>query len=119
MTQVKENIYKIFNDIQTRCNTKENTEELITIFEKNKVNKFNEVIEKVFLIIFKEFDKNNVALKNIKEFVKGFLEKIVKQKHQEKAKSFIEYFCALFTSSVKKQKFKTLCLYFLSKLNYF
>jgi hypothetical protein len=112
---MKAQVYKIFNEIQTRTNTLENQETFIDIFEKSRGKEFNEVLENVFLIVFKNFDKNNVILKNIKEFIKVFLDKIVKQpKLKEQAKGFISYFCKLFTSNVKKPKYKNLCIYFLS-----
>jgi hypothetical protein len=114
---MKAEVYQIFNEIQTRTNTSENFDNFVSIFEKEKnAVKFNEVIENVFLIIFNNYEKNNVVLKNIKEFMKDFLEKIVKvAKLKEKTKAFINYFCNLFTQTVKKPKYKGLCIYFLSK----
>lgn len=115
---MKAEVYKIFNDIQTRTNTNENLENFVHIFEKNQVKNFQEVLENIFLIIFKNYDKNNVVLKNIKEFIKSFLEKVVKSaKVKENTKKLINYFCKLFTNGVKKPKYKTLCIYFLSKKN--
>ena len=115
---MKAEVYQIFTDIQTRSNTTENLESFVKIFEKNPVVKFNDVLENVFLIIIKNFEKNNVALKNIKEFIKSFMEKAIKissSKAKDNLKKFIKHFCEFFTSNAKKHKYKTLCLYFLSK----
>lgn len=113
---MKAEVYKIFNDIQTRTDTSENMEAFLRHFEKKEVKIFNEVMENVFLIILKNYDKNSVVLKNIKEFIKSFLDKVVKvPRLKENTKKFLNYFCKLFTNAVKKPKYKTLCLYFLSK----
>jgi hypothetical protein len=115
---MKEQVYKIFNEIQTGSNTKENLDNFIKIFEKTKPQTFCETIENVFLIIIKNYEKNNVAIKNIKEFIKNFLEKTAKNtKNRDNLKKFISHFCNLFTSTVKKNKFKIICIYFLSKIN--
>jgi len=112
---MKTEIYKIFNDIQTRTNTSENMENFISIYESNNVKQFNEIMENIFLIILKNYEKNNIVLKNIKEFVKNFIDKVLRQsKLKEHNKSFINYFCKLFTNTVKKPKHKNLCIYFLS-----
>ena len=112
----KDRIYQVFNEIQTGTNTSDNLDTLIKIFEKAKPLEFNECIEKVFLIIIKNYDKNNVVLKNIKDFLKSFIEKIMKvPKIFESTKKFINYFCDLFTYNTKKYKLRNLCIYFLSK----
>ena len=114
---MKAEVYKIFNDIQTGTNTNENLKSFVSIYEKNSITKFNEAIENVFLIILKNYEKNNVVLKNIKEFLKLFLEKIVKiTKLIESTKCFLNHFCKLFINNVKKPKYKTLCIYFLSNI---
>jgi hypothetical protein len=116
---MKADIYKIFNDIQTRTNTMENLESFLSIYEKSKgkgMQDFLAVLEQIFLIVLKNYEKNNVVLKNIKEFIKLFLEKIIKiTKLKESTKQLINYFCKMFTGSAKKPKYKTLCVYFLSK----
>lgn len=62
-------------------------------------------MEKVFLIILKNYDKNTVALKNIKEFIKNFLEKVVKiSKIKENTKHFIRHFCGFFLGNTKSLK---------------
>jgi hypothetical protein len=114
-SNIKTEIYRILNDIQTRTNTSDNLDSFIKIYQKNKEKEFNESLENVFLIIMKNFDKNNVVLKNIKEFIKLFLDKIVKiTKLRETTKRFLNNFCQLFTMSTKKPKYKNLCIYFLS-----
>ena len=112
----KDRIYQVFNEIQTGTNTSDNLDTLIKIFEKAKPLEFNDCMEKVFLIIIKNYDKNNVVLKNIKDFLKSFIEKIMKvPKFFESTKKFINYFCDLFTYNTKKYKLRNLCIYFLSK----
>jgi hypothetical protein len=114
---MKAEIYKIFNDIQTRTNTSENLENFVSLFEKSKWKEFNSIMENVFLIMMKNYEKNNVVLKNIKEFLKSFIEKILKiPKTLENTKKFINYFCDMFTCNTKKSKHKNLCIYFLSKI---
>ena len=71
---MKVDIYNIFNEIQTDTNTKDNLTKLIGFFEKKKTKEFIEIIEQVILMIYKYHDKNNAALKNIKDFLKRFLE---------------------------------------------
>lgn len=109
-------IFEIFSEIQTRTNTKENLESFCEIFENNSIDEFNEILEKVFLIILYNYDKNTLPLKNIREFLKIFIERIVKNSNlKNKVKDFLNYFCTLFTSNAKKLKYKSLSIYFLSK----
>ena len=116
---MKVDIYNIFNEIQTDTNTKDNLTKLIGFFEKKKTKEFIEIIEQVILMIYKYHDKNNAALKNIKDFLKRFLEKIIKiQKLKNENIEFIEYFCNLFTQNTKKNSIKELSLIFLSKNKY-
>jgi len=111
---MKAEIFKIFNEIQTRTNTKENLEELINHFKKSKPAKFCEDMDDIYLIIIKNFDKNTMPLKNIKEFSKDFLFSVLKlPKHQEQAKKFLNHYCEFFIQNPKKNKHKTILLYFL------
>jgi hypothetical protein len=116
---MKVEVYKIFNDIQTRTNTMENLESFLAIYEKSKgkgMPDFLSALEQVFLIVMKNYEKNNIVLKNIKEFIKLFIEKIIKiTKLKESTKMLINYFCKMFTGNAKRPKYKTLCVYFLSK----
>jgi hypothetical protein len=116
---MKAEVYKIFNDIQTRTNTTENLDNFVALYEKSKgkaFTDFRDALEQVFLIVMKNYEKNNVVLKNIKEFVKLFIEKIIKiTKLKENTKILLNFFCKMFTGNVKKPRFKTLCIYFLSK----
>jgi hypothetical protein len=111
-----EDIYEIFNSIQTGSNTNENLENLLMHFEKDKDKEhFIKHLENVFLIIIKNYEKNNIALKNIKDLIQDFLEKITRnQKQKEGAKKLLNHFCQLFSSHARKQKFKIICIYFLS-----
>lgn len=112
----KEQMFSIFNDIQTRTETKDNLEEFYALFESAPIAEFNEALENIFIIIFFNYDKNNLPLKNIKDFLKLFIEKALKnQKLKEKIRSFLKYFCNLLTLNAKKLKYKNLSLYFLSK----
>ena len=114
---MKSELFKIFNDIQTRTNTKENTDALIDLFKKSKHITFCDALDEVFLIIIKNYDKNAMPLKNIKEFVKEFLFAIIKlQKHQDQAKKFLNHYCEFFIQNPKKNKHKTLLLYFLGNI---
>jgi len=116
----KDRIYHVFNEIQTGTNTSDNLDTLIKIFEKANPQEFNDCMEKVFLIIIKNYDKNNVVLKNIKDFLKSFIEKIMKiPKIFDSTKKFINHFCDLFTYNTKKFKLRNLCIYFLSKIPYY
>jgi hypothetical protein len=110
-------IYAIFNSIQTGSNMAENLENLVKHFEKDKDKEnFISLLEKVFFIIIKNYEKNNMALKNIKDFIQDFLEKIIRnQKQKDGAKKFLNYFCQLFATHTKKQKFKIVNIYLLSK----
>jgi hypothetical protein len=112
-----EDIYEIFNSIQTGSNTAENLENLVKFFEKDKdKTHFVENLEKVFLIVIKNYEKNNIALKNVKDFVQDFLEKLMRnQKLKDGTKKLLNHFCQLFSSHMKKQKFKIVCIYLLSK----
>lgn len=113
---MKAEIYKIFNEIQTETNTKENLSALVAIYERRKLEEFIDIIQNVIMMIFKYHEKNNAALKNIKDFLKKFLEKIIKiQKLKKENSVFIEYFCNLLTQNAKKHQHKELCFLFLSK----
>ena len=115
---MKAEIYEIFNEIQTDTNTKENLSRLVTFYEKGKFDEFVDIIQNVLMMIFKYHDKNTAALKNIKDFLKRFLEKIIKIQRMKKNNSvFIEYFCNLLTQNAKKHQHKDLCFLFLSIFN--
>jgi 6-pyruvoyl-tetrahydropterin synthase len=112
-----EDIYEIFNNIQTGSNTVDNQSKLVNFFEKEK-NKDNFIthLEMVFLIILKNFEKSNMALKNIGDFIADFIQKVVKMpKIKEANKKLLNHFCQLFTFSTKKPKIRNLCIYFLGK----
>jgi hypothetical protein len=113
-----EDIYEIFNNIQTGSNTVDNLSKLISFFEKEKnKDNFITLLEMVFLIILKNFDKSNMALKNIGDFISDFLQKILKiQKMKEHNKKLLNHFCQLFTLNTKKPKIKNLCIYFLCNI---
>lgn len=111
----KEKMFSIFNNIQTRTETKDNLEAFYALFESAPIPDFNEALESIVLIIFFNYDKNNLPLKNIKEFLKLFLEKALRnQKLKEKLRAFLKHFCNLLTLNAKKIKYKNLSLYFLS-----
>jgi len=113
---MKAEIYEIFNEIQTDTNTKENLSRLVTFYEKGKFDDFIDIIQNVLMMIFKYHDKNTAALKNIKDFLKRFLEKIIKIQKMKKSNTvLIEYFCNLLTQNAKKNLHKDLCFLFLSK----
>ena len=76
--KTKQTLYGIFNEIQTRTDTKENLQSLYELFEATPIQEFNECLENVFLIIFYNYEKNTLPLKNIREFLKSFIEKISK-----------------------------------------
>lgn len=116
---MKAEIFRIFNEIQTGSNTIDNLDELFKHFEKKETKKFNETFESVILIIFKNYDKNNVALKNIKEFLLNFLDRITKvHKLNNKTSELLAHMCSLLCLTTKKVKHKILCLYFLSNFTY-
>ncbi len=113
---MKEEIYDIFNEIQTDTNSRENLTKLVNLYEKAKFDKFIDILQNIIMMIFKYHDKNTAALKNIKDFIKRFLEKIIKiQKLKNFNTVFIEYFCNLLTQNAKKHQHKELCFLFLSK----
>jgi len=108
-------MYGIFNKIQSVTDTKNNLKKLINLYENENINEFISNLEKIFAIIFYNYDKNTVPLKNIREFLKTFLDKITKnQKNKKKNEEFINYFCELFIHNSKKIKYKTLNIYFLN-----
>ena len=110
----KEKVYKIFNDIQTSLDKKENLSDFYEIYEDIPTNEFIDYLDKSFGIIFTQYDKNTVPLKNIREFLKKFLEKSVKNsKLKKKNMELINHYCELFTKNAKKSNVKMLCIYFL------
>ena len=111
----KQKIYKIFDDIQTSLDKKENLSDFYEIYEDISINEFITILDYVFGMILTQYDKNTVPLKNIREFLKKFLEKSVKNsKLKKKNTELINHYCELFTKSAKKNKFKILCIYFLN-----
>ena len=111
----KKKVYKIFDDIQTSLDKKENLSDFYEIYEDLPINEFIPILDNVFGMILTQYDKNTVPLKNIREFVKKFLEKSVKNsKLKKKNMELINHYCELFTKSAKKNKFKILCIYFLN-----
>jgi len=114
---MKEEIYEIFNEIQTDTNIKENLAKFINFYEKGKFDDFIDILQNVIMMIFKYHDKSTAALKNIKDFLKKFLEKIIKNQKMKKFNTvLIEYFCNLLTQNAKKHHHKDLCFLFLSKI---
>ena len=108
-------VYKIFDDIQTSLDKKENLSDFYEIYEDLPVNEFIAILDNIFAMILTQYDKNTIPLKNIREFVKKFLEKSVKNaKLKKKNAELINHYCELFTKSAKKNKFKILCIYFLN-----
>jgi hypothetical protein len=113
---IKLEIYRIFNQIQTDTNTKENLSALITLFEKRRIDSFIVGISNIVNMTFMQYDKNFSPLKNIIDFLKRFLDKICKiQKVQREIIVFIEYFCNLFCQNAKKNEHRELCFMFLGK----
>lgn len=107
--------FSMFNEIQTGTNLKENLENFLNLFEKKNLKSFIKNLEDIFLIIIKNFDKNHIPLKNIKNFLKQFISKVMKiQKKIPLSKEFICHFCCFFTQDTKKNKYRTINLYFLS-----
>jgi len=114
----KQKVYKIFDDIQTSLDKKENLSDFYEIYEDISINEFITILDYVFGMILTQYDKNTVPLKNIREFLKKFLEKSVKNsKLKKKNTELINHYCELFTKSAKKNKFKILCIYFLNCFN--
>lgn len=112
-----ETIFQIFTEVQTGTNTKENLDKLLEFYEKKTKKMFLENLEQVFLIVIKNFEKNNIPLKNIKDFLKQFIQKIIKiQKKIELTKDFICHFCKFFTQNTKKTKYRSVSVYFLRKI---
>jgi hypothetical protein len=116
MSNILEEFFEIFNEIQTGSNTKENLEKMLSIVEKKKMKNLIDNLEQVFLIIIKNYEKNNIPLKNIKDFLKQFLAKLIKnEKKLPLAKDLISHFCSFFTQNTKKSKYRSVNIYFLRK----
>lgn len=114
----EEKIFLIFNEIQNITNYKENLKSLYKLYESMNIKTFNKIIEDILLIIIYNYDNNNCPLKNIRDFIKNFVDTITKnQKLKKKNIEFLSYFCNLLTSSGKKQKYKWLSIYFLGIYN--
>ena len=110
----KQKIYKIFSDIQTSSDKKENLSDFYEIYEDISTNEFIKYLDNIFGMIFTQYEKNTVPIKNIREFLKKFLEKSVKNsKLKKKNIELINHYCELFTKSAKKSNVKMLCIYFL------
>ena len=110
----KQKIYKIFTEIQTSEDKKENLSDFYEIYEDIPTNEFIKYMDNVFGMIFTQYEKNTVPIKNIREFLKKFLEKSVKNsKLKKKNIELINHYCELFTKSAKKSNVKMLCIYFL------
>ena len=111
----KKKVYKIFSDIQISLDKKENLSDFYEIYEDISINEFISILDNIFGMILTQYEKNTVPLKNIREFLKKFLEKSVKNsKLKKKNIELINHYCELFTKSAKKSKFKMLCIYFLN-----
>ena len=110
----KQKVYKIFTDIQTSLDKKENLSDFYEIYEDISINEFITYLDNIFGMIFTQYDKNTIPIKNIREFLKKFLEKSVKNsKLKKKNMELINHYCELFTKSAKKSNVKMLCIYFL------
>ena len=111
----KKKVYKIFSDIQISLDKKENLSDFYEIYEDISINEFISILDNIFGMILTQYEKNTVPLKNIREFLKKFLEKNDKNsKLKKKNIELINHYCELFTKSAKKSKFKMLCIYFLN-----
>jgi hypothetical protein len=103
----KQKVYKIFSDIQISLDKKENLSEFFEIYEDISINEFITYLDNIFGMIFTQYDKNTVPIKNIREFLKKFLEKCVKNsKLKKKNIELINHFCELFTKLQKKSMLK-------------
>ena len=100
----KQKVYKIFSDIQTSLDKKENLSDFYEIYEDIPINEFINYLDNIFGMIFTQYDKNTVPIKNIREFLKKFLEKSVKNsKLKKKNIELINHYCELFTKNAKKK----------------
>ena len=75
---LKEKIYQIFNQVQTSTDIKQNLKDLYELYEENNTKEFIQIIENVIFIIFSNYEKNTVPLKNVRDFLRTFIEKISK-----------------------------------------
>ena len=81
---LKEKIYQIFNQIQTSTEIKQNLKDLYELYEEHNTKEFIDIIENVIYIIFANYEKNTVPLKNIRDFFRTFIEKISKNQKLKK-----------------------------------
>ena len=103
----KQKIYKIFDDIQTSLDKKENLSDFYEIYEDVSINEFIGILDNIFAMILNQYEKNTIPLKNIREFLKKFLEKSVKNsKLKKKNIELINHYCELFTRTGKKANIK-------------
>lgn len=115
-----EPIFQIFTEIQTGTNTKENLDKLLIFFDQKTIKHFFENLEQVFLIVIKNHENNNIPLKNIKDFIKQFFQKIVIiPKKIDLTKEFICHFCRFFTQTTKRSKYRSVSIYFLRNFTIF
>jgi hypothetical protein len=108
-------VYRIFNEIQSRTNTNANAESFFKIFEKTEPDVFNSYLEKIFLMIFKSYKERSAALKNIKDFLRMFIEMMVRRSKTPRIQQFFKFLCTFFTQECIKKRDNKLCVYFLSK----
>lgn len=111
---VSEQIYSIFHEVQQGLNFTENVTELAKIAENKKnLKAFLETVDRIFLIIYKNFEPGLEAFTQIKEFIKILVEKIVNIKKSEIPITIINHYCQFFCQEPRKKTLKNISMHFL------
>ena len=61
----KQKVYKIFSDIQTSLDKKENLSDFYEVYEDISINEFISILDNIFAMILTQYEKNTIPLKNI------------------------------------------------------
>lgn len=108
-------VYQVFNKIQQGLEIEESLKEIVALTENIKtVKQVFETIDRVFLVIYKSYEPGLNAYLEIKEFMKVYIESVLKFKNQDIIKEFLNHFCKLFSIEPKKKMLKDVSLYFLT-----
>lgn len=112
---VSQEILSIFNSVQKNEDISDNLTDLVKLTEnKNNLKIIIETLDRIFLIIYKEFESGLNAFTHIKEFLKAYVERILKIKKEQIPENLINHFCRFFCQEPKKKNLKSVSMYFLS-----
>lgn len=112
---IKEEIYSIFNQVQNNEEISKNLQALVKLCEvKRNLDKVLQSMDEVFKIVLFNYETGMDAFTHIKEFIKSFIDSILKCRKEDIPKTIINHFCIFFCQEPRKSKIRSVMFFFLT-----